>query len=137
MNQPPPNYPPPGPGWAPPPSAAQRPRWGRFAAWTAVAAIAAFAVGGGIAIINDDSGQPIANPTACKEALYEHAREAMAAGEKATPATALPAPCAGLDQVTLKRITGEVIAEYWKSPEADKAVEDAVREAVESAAAAP
>ena len=30
------------------------PRWGRFAAWTAGAAVAAFAIGGGMAVWLDD-----------------------------------------------------------------------------------
>ncbi|MFE0801105.1 hypothetical protein [Streptomyces sp. NPDC058812] len=132
MNQPP-NYPPP-PGWTPPPPPPARPRWGRFAAWTAGVAVAAFAIGGGLAVLTDDDGdEPIANPTACKAALSEGAREAMVAGDDATPATALPAPCVGLDEATLQRLTGEAMAEYLDSPEAGAAFEDAMREALESA----
>ncbi|MGK9463938.1 hypothetical protein ACSLFT_28490 [Streptomyces sp. G6] len=125
--------PPPGNGWPPPPPPPARPRWGRLAAWTAGAAIAAFAIGGGLATLTDDDGEQIANPTACKEALSEGAREAMDAGDDATPATALPAPCVGLGEETLQRLTGEAIAEYLDSPEADRVFEDAWREALESA----
>ncbi|WP_370665420.1 hypothetical protein [Streptomyces sp. IBSBF 2507] len=133
MNQPP-NYPPPPPGWTPPPPPA-RPRWGRFAAWTAGAAIAAFAVGGGLAVLLDDEGgEPIASETACREALVKSMRETAAAGTDAPDASA-PAACYGLDKATLERIMGDVITQYMDSPEAEKAFEDAMREAMESAAA--
>lgn len=131
MSQPP-NYPPP-PGWTPPPLQPARPRWGRFAAWTAGAAIAAFAIGGGLAVLlDDDGGEPIASETACREAVVKSMRENAAAGTDA-PAASAPAACYGLDKATLERIAGEVVTEYLDSPEAEKVVEDAMREAMESA----
>ncbi|MFJ3037732.1 hypothetical protein [Streptomyces tendae] len=134
MNQPP-TYPPPPPGWTPPPPPPARPRWGRFAAWTAGAAIAAFAVGGGLAVLlDDDSGDPIASETACRDGLRENMTKAAADGSDGEPLPA-PAACYGLDKATLERITGDVMKEYLDSPEAEKAVEDAMREAMESAAA--
>ncbi|MFF0588447.1 hypothetical protein ACFYWD_21020 [Streptomyces sp. NPDC003781] len=49
----------------------------------------------------------------------------------------LPAPvaCYGLDKATMERIAGEVMEAYLDSPEAEKVFEDAIREAMESAAA--
>ncbi|MEV0015429.1 hypothetical protein [Streptomyces tendae] len=132
MNQPP-NYPPP-PGWTPPPPLPARPRWGRWVAWTAGAALAAFAVGGGLAVVLDDGGEPIASETACRDALVKSMREHAAAGPDA-PAASAPAACYGLDKATLERITGDVMTEYLDSPEAEKLFEDAMREALESAAA--
>ncbi|MFD5221386.1 hypothetical protein ACFWMH_27475 [Streptomyces tendae] len=126
MNQPP-AYPP------PPPSA--RPRWGRFTAWTVGAALAAFAVGGGLAVLLDnDEGESIVSETACRDGLQENMTKAMADGpdgESLPP----PAACYSLDQATLERIAGEVMTEYLDSPEAEKLFEDAIREAMESAAA--
>ncbi|MCM8555357.1 hypothetical protein [Streptomyces sp. STCH 565 A] len=127
MNQPP-NYPPP-PDWTPPPPA--RPPWGRFAAWTAGAAIAAFAGGGGLAALLDDGGEPIASETACRAALADNYRDAVAAGPDA-PSSSTPPACIGLPQATLERLIGEVVKEYLDSPEAEQAVEDAMREALES-----
>ncbi|CAL9350714.1 hypothetical protein SUDANB1_00455 [Streptomyces sp. enrichment culture] len=125
MHQPP--YPPPAP---------TRPlRWGRFAAWTGAAAVAAFAVGGGLSVWLDDD-TTTANPGSCKAALAENLRNATEAGPGG-PTLPAPPACIGVDRVTLERITGEVITDYWKSPEADKAVEDAMRRAMESAAASP
>lgn len=104
-------------------------RWGRFTAWTTAAAITAFALGGGLGILlADDGDEPLANPAACKEALWENLRKTSAAGPNAPTASAPPA-CLGLDRATLERITREVISEYWDSPEAEKAVEDALRSA--------
>ncbi|MEU3851737.1 hypothetical protein [Streptomyces sp. NPDC029554] len=131
MNQPP-HYPP------PPPAPPRQPRWGRFTAWTAGAAIAAFAIGGGLgAWLDDDT--TTASPGSCKAALTENLHEATEAATAGSEISPMPPPpeCLGVDQVTLERITGEVIADYWKSPEADKAVEDAMRRAMESAAATP
>ncbi|MDN3244144.1 hypothetical protein [Streptomyces sp. ZSW22] len=125
--------PPPGKGWPPPPPPPARPRWGRFAAWTAGAAIAAFAIGGGVAVLTDDDGEQIANPAACKDAMTEAMQENAGAGEKASPADSLPTPCVGLNEEVLQRLMGEAITEYWDSPEADRVFEDAWREALESA----
>lgn len=133
MNQPP-TYPPPPPGWTPPPPPPARPRWGRFAAWTAGAALAAFVVGGGLAVLLDDSGEPIASETTCRDGLRENMTKAAADGSDGEPLPA-PAACYGLDKATLERITGDVMKEYLDSPEAEKRFEDAMREAMESAAA--
>jgi len=121
----------PAPGWAPP-VPPRPPRWGRFVAWTGAAACAAFAIGGGLAVWAQDDGDTIATPTACKAALAVNYREAMAAGPDA-PTAAAPPACTGLDEATLRRITGEVVTEYLGSPQAD---EDA-RRAMESAAGTP
>jgi hypothetical protein len=131
VNQPP-NYPPP-PGWTPPLPPPARPRWGRFAAWTAGAALAAFAIGGGLAVLlDDDGGEPIASETACRDGLRENMKKATVTGPDG-PSLPAPAACYGLDQATLERITGEVAGEYLDSSELEKAVEDAMREAMESA----
>lgn len=123
------------PAHQPPPQ--PPPRWGRFTAWTIAAAITAFGLGGGLAVLlADDEGGQVANPAACKAALTENLRKATAAGPDAPTAPAPPA-CLGLDHKTLEQITAEVVAEYWDSPEAEKAVEDAWREALESATAQP
>jgi hypothetical protein len=127
MSQPP--YPPP---YLPPPPPSRPPRWGRFIAWTGAAAVAAFAIGGGLAVLMDDDASPTASPTACKAALTENYQEAMAAGPDA-PTAAAPPSCLGLDEATLTRITGEVISEYLESPEAEEDME----RLLESAAAQP
>jgi hypothetical protein len=84
------------------------PRWGRFVLWTAGAAVAAFAIGGGLAVWMDDDG---GDPVACKQALAANYAEAVAAGPDA-PSAAAPPSCSGLDQATLRRITDEVVTEY-------------------------
>jgi hypothetical protein len=120
---PPHTYPP-----APPPPA--RPfRLGRFAAWTAAAAVVAFGIGGALGVaLKDDSG---GDPVACKAALAENYRAAMA--DPDGPTQPAPVACIGLDEGTLMRLTGEVVSEYLDSPEAD---EDLGR-ALESATAQP
>ncbi|WP_121701537.1 hypothetical protein [Streptomyces sp. E5N298] len=110
-----------------------RPRWGRFAAWTVGAALAAFAIGGGLALLLDDGGgEPIASETGCREAVVKSMHENAAVGLDASAMSA-PAACYGLDKATLERIAGEAVTEYLDSPEAEKAVKDAMREAMESA----
>ncbi|WP_406418019.1 hypothetical protein [Streptomyces sp. NBC_01614] len=95
-------------------------------------------IGGGAALAakGDGGDESIADPAACRTALAKNLREATAAGPDASPLPAPPA-CLGLDEATLERITGEVISEYWESPEAEKVVEDAWREAWESAFPSP
>lgn len=53
MNQPP-TYPPPPPGWMPPPPPPPKKRTGLI--WLAVASVAAFAIGGGAAVLTKDDG---------------------------------------------------------------------------------
>ena len=122
------------PPYPPPPSAARPPRWGRFIAWTCAAAVAAFAIAGGVAALakNDDGGGPIANPAACKAALTQESRRVMANGGKGPEASTPPA-CVGLDEKTLNRITSEVISEYLESDQGKKDMD----KAVESALATP
>ena len=123
---------PPHPEQQPPP----RPiRWSRFAAWTVAAAVAAFAVGGLIASQAGNGGASVASPPACKKALAANFQKAMTDPD-ASPAPE-PAACVGLDEATLERIGGEVMAEYTASPEAEKAFEDQWRKAWESATATP
>lgn len=92
-----------------PASPVRPPRWGRFVLWTGVAAVAAFAIGGGLAVWTDDDGG--GDAAACKQALAANYAEAVAAGPDA-PSAAAPPSCSGLDQATLRRITGEVVTEY-------------------------
>jgi hypothetical protein len=89
--------------------------WGRWAAWTALAAAVAFLTVGGITrLAHHDAPTPAAaNPAACKNALAANYRKAMTDPAATTPAA--PAACAGLDEETLKRITGEVVSEYLDS----------------------
>lgn len=89
--------------------------WGRWAAWTALAAAAAFLIVGGIARLthHGNSAPATANPEACKTALAANYRKAMANPSAPTPSA--PTACAGLDEETLKRITGEVVSEYLDS----------------------
>ncbi|MBR8638620.1 hypothetical protein KEF29_03225 [Streptomyces tuirus] len=62
----------------PPPEPAHPSRWGRFATWTGAAAVAAFAIGGGLGVwLNDDT--TTANPSSCKSALEENFRAATGA----------------------------------------------------------
>ncbi|WP_406202475.1 MULTISPECIES: hypothetical protein [unclassified Streptomyces] len=80
-------------------------------------------IGGGVAITTKGGGsggdESIADPTACKAKLTENYRRVMANGAKGpTPAT--PTACAGLNEKSLKRITGEVITEYLDSDQAAK-----------------
>jgi hypothetical protein len=124
----------PAPQWAPPPP--RPPRWGRFAAWTGAAAVAAFAIGGGLAVVVNDDDGTAPDPAACKTALTANYREAMAAGPDA-PTPAAPPACTGLDEATLKRITGEVVAEYLGSDQAKEDLRRAFEEGMESAAASP
>jgi hypothetical protein len=107
--------------YPPPPPAARPPRWGRFIAWTCAAAVAAFAIAGGVAALtkDDDGDGPVASPAACKAALADNYRKVMANGGKGPTASEPPA-CVGLDQKTLERSTGEVVDEYLKSDQAKK-----------------
>ncbi|MFE9645300.1 hypothetical protein ACFYO0_14525 [Streptomyces sp. NPDC006365] len=123
-----------GHGW--PPLPPRPPRWGRFAAWVGGAAAAAFALGGGVAVLMNDDGSSVASPAACKTALAENYREAMAAGLDA-PTPEAPPSCTGLDEATLKRITGEVVSEYLGSDQAKEDLRRAFEEGMESAAASP
>lgn len=125
---PPPYYPPPPP---PPP----RKKHGAAIAWFVVACVAAALTGGGVAIAtkdgNDGGGDSFANPVACKTALAENYREAVAAGPDAPTASAPPA-CVGLDRAALERITGEVVAEFLESPEAEQLFEDGLESGLPS-----
>lgn len=67
---------------------------------------------------------PVASPKACKAKLAENYSKAMANGGKG-PTPEPPTACAGLDDKTLQRITGEVISEYLKSDQAKKDFGDA------------
>lgn len=59
----------------------------------------------------------IADPAACKAALADNYRKAVAAGGKG-PEEKRPAACVGLDAKTLETITGQVIGEYLDSSQA-------------------
>ncbi|MER7574912.1 hypothetical protein [Streptomyces sp. NPDC126514] len=125
-----------GPGWGPPPP--QRPnRTNAIIIWTAVALIALI-VGAGVLVAqsDDDGGSGIADPVACRAAMKESLREAMAAGPEA-PTPAPPSACLGLDEGTVEQLVGETMAEYWESPEAERLFEDAWQEAAESAYPSP
>ncbi|WP_413760781.1 hypothetical protein [Streptomyces sp. MMBL 11-3] len=50
------------------------------------------------------------DPAACKAALREQLRDAIAAGASAAPTTR-PSPCDGVDAGTLRRYTGELMAD--------------------------
>jgi hypothetical protein len=126
MSHMPPPYPP-QPGWAPPPPAPRR-RWPRVLAWVVALPVLGVGIGWGAVLVTEDRG----DPGACKTALAANYRDAVRAGDGAEQMPA-PSSCKGLSEATLKRITGEVIAEYLDSPEA---VEDLER-SMESAAASP
>jgi hypothetical protein len=122
----------------PPPTPTRPPRWGRFIAWTAGAAIAACLAGAGIARLahHGEGGGPVANPALCKAALTQESRRVMANGGKGPEASTPPA-CVGLDEKTLNRITSEVISEYLESDQGKKDMDKAVKDGMESALAAP
>jgi hypothetical protein len=125
------------PPYPPPPPATRPPRWGRFIAWTCAAAVAAFAIAGGIARLTHHNGSgPVADRSACKAALAANYRKAMAGGGKGPTASEPPA-CVGLDQKTLERITGEVVDEYLNSDQAKKDLGKAFKDGMESALATP
>jgi predicted small lipoprotein YifL len=63
-------------------------------------------------------GNDNANPAACKTALAENYRKAMA--DPDGPSASAPSACTGLGATTLKRLTGEVISEYLDSDQAAK-----------------
>lgn len=67
----------------------------------------------------------IADPAACKSALADNYRKAVAAGGKA-PEQKRPAACVGLDAKTLEKITGQVISEYLDSSQASKDLASAI-----------
>ncbi|MFF0227567.1 hypothetical protein [Streptomyces sp. NPDC004629] len=71
------------------------------------------------------SGDAEAGPGACKAALEEQVSKAAKNDEEG----GRPAECDGLDDKTLRRLTGEVITEWLKSDEADKAAGDALKDA--------
>ncbi|MER6531677.1 hypothetical protein [Streptomyces sp. NPDC001508] len=71
------------------------------------------------------SGETEAGPEACKAALKEQASKAAKNDEE----DGRPAECDGLDNTTLRRLTGEVITEWMKSDEADKIADDALKDA--------
>jgi hypothetical protein len=98
--------------------------------------VAAFALGGGLAVWLKDDSSTSANPAACKTALAANYREAVSNGPDG-PTMAAPAACSGLDEATLKRITGEVISEYLESDQADEDLGRLLEEGMESAAATP
>lgn len=97
--------------------------------------MAAFAVGGGLGILLEDGGGP-ASADACKVALADNYRQARANGPDG-PTLDAPAACAGVDAVTLRKLTGDVIAEYLDSPEADEDMRRAMESAMASAAGEP
>ncbi|MEV3970310.1 hypothetical protein AB0K68_19515 [Streptomyces sp. NPDC050698] len=73
-----------------------------------------------------------ADAQACKKAVYEQYRDTVAAGDD-TPRTQKPSECAGIDDRTLKRLAGEAIKEYLASEDAEKALDDAMRDAIDDA----
>lgn len=72
-----------------------------------------------------DSGDTEADPEACRAALKEQQSEAAKNDEEGVR----PAACDGLDDGTMRRLTGEVITEWLKSDEADKVAGDALKDA--------
>lgn len=102
-----------------------------------MAAVAAFAIAGGIARLTHHNGSgPVADRSACKAALADNYRKVMANGGKGPTASEPPA-CVGLDQKTLERITGEVVDEYLNSDQAKKDLGKAFKDGMESALATP
>lgn len=91
--------------------------------WFAAACVAAALAGGGAALLTrgDSGGESIADPAACKAKLTENYRKVMANGAKG-PTQKSPTACAGLDEETLNRMTGEVIGEYLDSDQAERDV---------------
>lgn len=124
---------PPQPGWAPQPPPCRR-RWGRVLVWVVALPVLGIGVGWGVVLVREEGGGGDAG--ACKAALAENYREAVAAGPDA-PSMGAPASCAGLSGATLERITGEVVSEYLDSDEAAEDLERAFEEGMASATASP
>jgi hypothetical protein len=82
----------------PPPAgpSTPQPRWGRFAAWTAAAAVASFAVCGGLTVLLDgdsDGGSNSLGEEACKAALTKNYRRAVADPGGPTPGVPAAVRC--------------------------------------------
>lgn len=80
-------------------------------------------------------GDDSADPAACKTALAENYRKAMA--DPSAPSASEPSACTDLEAKTLKRLTGEVIAEYLDSDQAAKDLGGAIPTPSESASVSP
>lgn len=74
-----------------------------------------------------NGGDTVADPLACKAKLADNYSKAMANGGKG-PTAEPPAACAGLDEKTLRQITGEVISEYFESDQAKEDLQDALKD---------
>ncbi|MFE1926520.1 hypothetical protein ACFW91_28665 [Streptomyces asoensis] len=98
---------------------------------TACAALLALAALTGCSDSNSDSG----DVAACKTAMTKQFEEAIAARSSGTPQPSgtRPAACAGVDDATLTRLTGEVTTEWANSDQAAKVAEDALSSAAPAA----
>ncbi|WP_338699178.1 hypothetical protein V2W30_22605 [Streptomyces sp. Q6] len=105
MSQP---YTPAPPAWTPQPP--PRFNWARWALWTALAAVLAFALAGGLGYLLRDDSSTSADPAACKAAMRADFKRAAAAGSNATPSDR-PAECAGVDDATVQRYATEIVTE--------------------------
>lgn len=56
---------------------------------------------------------PAADPAACKAAMAERLKDAIAVGDNATPATR-PPQCRGIDSKTLQKFAGELIGDQFR-----------------------
>ncbi|MCM1943153.1 hypothetical protein NC239_33620 [Streptomyces sp. G3] len=130
MNQPP-NYPPPPPGWAPPPPPPPKKRTGLI--WLAAASVAAFAIGGGAALLTKDSDQDqvasaststpaVSSPTATEAEVPDECRawvrdEIMDDSEGIDGATGYGA-CGELSDGQLQAVIDEETEKIADDPEA-------------------
>ncbi|MFE1882654.1 hypothetical protein [Streptomyces diastatochromogenes] len=81
------------------------------------------------------SSDTTADPQACKAAMAEGYRKAMAEGGKG-PDQKRPAACKGVDDKTAQRLAGEVVKEYLDSDQAKKDVNKAFEDSIEQQASA-
>ncbi|MFE7927799.1 hypothetical protein ACFU6S_03540 [Streptomyces sp. NPDC057456] len=100
----------------------------RAAACATLLALAALT---GCSDTDSDSG----DVAACKTAMAKQLEEAVTARSSGTPMPTgtRPAACAGVDDATLTRLTGEVTTEWANSDQADKVAEDALKSATPAA----
>ncbi|MFJ9020791.1 hypothetical protein ACIRPU_12525 [Streptomyces sp. NPDC102259] len=80
-----------------------------------------------------DSGSD--DVAACKTAMAKQLEQGVAARTNASPMPtgSRPPACAGVDDATLTRLTGEVTTEWLDSDQADKVAEDALKSATPAA----
>ena len=76
------------------------------------------------------SNDKAADAPARKKAMVEQYRDTVAKGDD-TPESRRPKACADVDDATLTRIKGEAIKEYLESDDAEKAIDEAVKDGLD------